>query len=255
VSGSLLGRVGASVRRRTVSFRAPLGTEPVPVAELISPLRLDILVRVELFRLIDTLPDVAPTALPDVARGTHYETWFRRVAMARYQPEVADDDRRFAAAFDERVTSATELWRSFRAHGYDERYPIVLRQPGPKTQLPEGKPVRRPRYMGDGCHRLAMMVAAGTDAVPPGRYRVDPMPVPQVLDNTSVLLPLLRPAEDEYAAFLAMGYGVSGGTTVETVLDAVRVHAPDRWEEAVAVAVADGFAADRTGRPGGESRS
>jgi hypothetical protein len=241
VSTSLLGRVGASVRRRTVARRAPLGTEPVPVAELISPLRLDILVRIEFFRLIDAHPEMSSLQMLQVARGTDYETWFRRVAMARYQPDVAADDERFSAAFCQRVSSATELWRSFRTHGYDNRYPIVLRQPGPKTQLPPGKPVARGRYMGDGCHRLAMMVAAGADAVPPDRYRLEPMALPRVLDNTSVLLPLLRPSEAAYAEFLALGYGATAASTVAATLAAIATAHPARWPEAVAVAAADGY--------------
>jgi len=161
--------------------------------------------------------------------------------MARYQPDVAADDERFAAAFAQRVSSATELWRSFRADGYDERYPIVLRQPGPKTELPPGKPVDRPRYMGDGCHRLAMMVAAGADAVPPACYRLEPMALPRVLDNTSMLLPFLRLSEAAYAEFLALGYGATAAPTVAVTLAAIATVNPARWPEAVAVAAADGY--------------
>ena len=244
MSGSLLRRLGASARRRTVARRAPLGTEPVPVGELISPLRLDILVRVEFFRLVDAHPDLSAAEMPDAARGTDYDVWFREVAMTRYQPEVADDDLRYSAAFAERVRSATQLWRTFRANGYDDRYPIVLRRPGPKTQFPEGKPVHRERYMGDGCHRLAMMVAGGADVVPPTRYRIEPMPLPRVIDNTAVLLPLLQPTEAQYAAFLAMGYGVSGPTTVAATLAAVREVSESLWNEAVAVTVRDGYPSD-----------
>jgi hypothetical protein len=241
MSASLLGRLGAATRRRTVSRRAPLGTEPVPVAELISPLRLDIMVRVDFFRLIEAHPDLDPAAMPEVARGTAYDIWFRQVAMARYQPDVADDDQRYASAFDKRVRSATQLWRDFRIDGYDDRHPIVLRQPGPKTQLPEGNWVHRQRYMGDGCHRLAMIVATGADAVPPARYRLEPVALPRVLDNTAVLLPLLLPSEAEYAAFLGMGYGVSGPSTVAATLALIRETRGELWPEAVAIAARHGY--------------
>jgi len=252
MSSSLLRRLGASARRRTVARRAPLGTASVPVGELISPLRWDILVRVEFFRLLDAHPGLAPSAIVDLARGSHYDVWFRKVAMARYQPEVAADDARYAAAFAERVSSATVLWRTFQAEGYDDRFPIVLRQAGPKTRFPAGKPVRRRYYMGDGCHRLAMMVAAGTEALPPSRYRVEPLPLPRVIDNTAVLLPLLRPTEAEYSAFLGMGYGVTGAATVAATLEAVKDSSEGLWSEAVAVAVRDGYLGDEDDTRGGE---
>lgn len=239
----LRAKLGASVRRHTLSRRAPLGDVDLPVHELVSPLRLDVLVRVEMFRTIEEHPAATDDELIARARGGDYETWFRSVAMTRYEPGIAADDRRFEEEFASRVAKTIALWRSFTAHGFDERHPITLRRPGPRTRLPIGKPVERERYLGDGCHRLAMMVAAGSQVVPAGRYRVEPVAVPEVLDNTAVLLPLLRPDEERYARFIAWGYDVPAAATVADVLDAIRQRHPERLSEASAVVAADGFLA------------
>jgi hypothetical protein len=234
-------KVGASVRRHTLTRRAPLGDVDLPVHELISPLRIDVLIRVEMFRTIDQHPAATDDELFALARGSDYETWFRSVAMKRYEPGIAGDDRRFDEEFAARVSRTIALWRSFSANGFDERHPITLRRPGPRTRLPIGKPVERKRYLGDGCHRLAMMVAVGSAVVPAGRYRVEPVPVPEVLDNTSLLLPLLRPKEDRYARFIAWGYEVPAAATVADVLDAIRQRRPERLSEASDVVAADGY--------------
>jgi hypothetical protein len=237
----LRAKVGASVRRHTLSRRAPLGEVDLPVHELISPLRLDVLVRVEMFRTIEEHAGATDAELLDLVRGGDYETWFRSVAMKRYEPGVAADDRRFDTEFAARVSRTIALWRSFRAHGFDQRHPITLRRPGPRTRLPDGKPVQRERYLGDGCHRLAMMVASGSRVVPAGRYRIEPVAVPEVLDNTSLLLPLLQPSEERYARFIAWGYEVPPADAVADVLDAIRQRRPARFGEASAVVAADGY--------------
>jgi hypothetical protein len=248
-------RVAGSVRRRTVAQRARLGTHDVPINELISPLRYDILVRVEFVRLLAEYDNTGLTELTRRATGTNYETWFRRVAMARYQPAIAADDDRFADAFAHRIKTALSLWQSFQDEGFGRRHPLTLRHAGPKTRLPAGKPVRRSLYIGDGCHRLAMMVAAGMTTVPAGSYRVEPVPLTTVLDNTSVLLPLLSLTESDYAHFLAWGYAVAappfpgearpeqGLDTVALTLAAIKVKHPTRLAEATAVAAADGYLA------------
>jgi hypothetical protein len=237
----LSAKVSASVRRHTLSRRAPLGDVDLPVHELISPLRLDVLVRVEMFRTIQEHPKATDVELLELVRGGDYEIWFRSVAMTRYEPGIAADDRRFEAEFAARVSRTIALWRSFTEHGFDERHPITLRRPGPRTRLPIGKPVERQRYLGDGCHRIAMMVAAGSRVVPAGRYRVEPVAVPEVLDNTSLLLPLLAPSEERYARFIAWGYDVPVAGTVADVLDAIRHRNPERFSEASAVVAADGY--------------
>lgn len=237
----LAAKVGASVRRHTLSRRAPLGDVDLPVHELVSPLRLDVLVRVEMFRTIQEHPGATNDELLTLVRGGDYETWFRSVAMTRYEPGIAADDRRFEAEFAARVSRTIDLWRSFTAHGFDDRFPITLRRPGPRTRLPTGKPVEREHYLGDGCHRIAMMVASGSRVVPAGRYRVEPVAVPEVLDNTALLLPLLRLSEERYAQFIAWGYDVPAAKTVVDVLDSIRQRAPGRLSEATAVIAADGY--------------
>src|SRR6266542_1835989 len=78
------------------------GERPVELAELVSPLRYDILVRARFLARLE----VAGPDLDQVVRealGGPYHTWFTTIALPRYRPREAADQRRSLAAFRERV--------------------------------------------------------------------------------------------------------------------------------------------------------
>lgn len=237
--------------RRAATWRPKTaGGQSLSVLELVSPLRYDVLVRADLFALVEQQRAAGRGSDAEVvaaAREGAYAVWFEKVAMARFRPWVLQDRDLFEAQFAERVTRSVALWDSFRSGGFDSRHPVTLR--GARAGLPtdSGAVVDRHVHVGDGGHRLALLLAAGQD-LEPGHYRVDHRPMVRLIDNTAALLGPLGLTEAEHVAFLAHGYGaagVSGVTDAESLLEHVRTHRPDRLGELTSVLAAQRRAAER----------
>src|SRR5688572_7146480 len=173
----------------------------VALDRLISPLRYDILVRAEFFRFHGEHAALYDHSLPDylaAAQSHSYFLWFTEVYVRRFHPELAGNPRALLDAFADRVRRSVELFRSFEARGFDSRHPIVLRSG--RTILPTetGKVVSATVFAGNGCHRLALLLARGVRWLEPGTYVVKRTPTFRPLDNTALLLPVLRLSEAEY---------------------------------------------------------
>jgi len=100
--------------RRAGSYRP--GDEPVALAELVSPLRYDVLVRARfLERLAERLERVGGDLDGAVREGLEhpYHTWFTTIALPRYRPREAASERRRQAAFRERgiIVTVDEIVR------------------------------------------------------------------------------------------------------------------------------------------------
>jgi hypothetical protein len=211
------------------------GDEPVDLAELVSPLRYDVLVRARFLELLGERLDRVDTDLDGVVReaAAHpYHTWFNTIALPRYRPRTAASERRRQQAFRERVLRSAALLVSFRRHGFDPRYPVSLRTAAPGAATSSGKVVPRRLYAGDGCHRLALLLAAGQGVLEPAWYRVRAEPLAAPLDNTHTLLGVLRVEPTDYYRFLSMGYGLAElATDRESLLRHVAAHRPERLAE------------------------
>lgn len=223
------------------------GIEPVALDELVSPLRYDIIVRADHFRFLDEHLDLLERnreAYLRLAMDHPYFTWYTEVALARYRPRAHTDQQRELAAFRRRVVSAAELWRSFKAGGFDPRHPVSLRVALPNAATPTGKVVRRRFHAGDGCHRLAMLVAAGEPTLSPGWYQVRGDPLGALIDNTSTLIGALGLGREEYYRFLARGYGAVPASDRDRIVHQVGTHAPERLSELQQVLAVDERALD-----------
>jgi hypothetical protein len=93
------GRIGRAIARRRRALpsrgRHLPGTEPVPLDELISPLRYDIVVRADHFRFLDDRLDLFerdPAAYVRLATGHPYFTWYTEVALPRYRSRAGADE-------------------------------------------------------------------------------------------------------------------------------------------------------------------
>jgi hypothetical protein len=226
--------LAAKVRRRLDRHSYLPGDEPVALDELLSPLRYDILVRAEHFRFLDQhleLFERDVDAYLRLARGHPYFNWYMDVALPRYRSREHADERRRLAAFRQRVLGAAELWRSFKAVGFDPRQPVTLRVAAPGAATPTGKVVRRRFHAGDGCHRLALLVAAGEPTLPPAWYQIRSDPLRSLIDNTSVLIGSLGLDREAYYGFLARGYMDGPAAGREAIVRHVEAHAPDRLPE------------------------
>jgi hypothetical protein len=185
-----------------------VGGDDVDVASLISPLRYDVLVRAELFSFLEQCDDGQlddGDALVAAAAELPYATWFRTVAMARFRPWVLGDPVLLQQQFSERVLSAVALWRSFRRGGFDPTHPVTLRWTAGPLRTEAGLLIDRRLHVGDGGHRLALLLSAGLP-LSANLYRVDRRPQRTLIDNTAVLIPALGLGDEEYVRFVARGY-------------------------------------------------
>jgi hypothetical protein len=217
-SGLLAEEIGWAVRRRAsatalrtvrraVTWRPKQqGREPLDIAALISPLRYDVAVRAQFFDFLAAREQDEDAAVVEAARHEPYAVWFREVAMARFRPWVLKDDHLLAEGFRERVLASRALLRSFESRGFDARTPVTLRLTSGATVSDTGVSIRGTVHVGDGGHRLALLLRHELP-LEPHMYRLDPRPMP-LIDNTVRLLGPLRLAEREYLAFLGRGYGL-----------------------------------------------
>ena len=196
------------------------GDGPLEVAQLISPLRYDVLVRAQFFEFLTHRPagETADRLVAD-AWEEPYAVWFREVAMARFRPWVLKDPVALRSNFAERVLASRDLLKSFDTNGFDARTPVTLRMTTGVQATDTGARMSRTVHVGDGGHRLALLLQSGS-ALQPHMYRLDPRPVP-LIDNTAVLLGPLGLSDAQYCAFVEAGYGRHGFRDVHTLLAAV----------------------------------
>lgn len=227
-----LQRVVARVRRRFHERVATAGTEQVDIRALVVPLRYDVVVRAQFFDFLAANPDLKGRALVDGAERTAYATWFDQVECARYFPGLLEDRERRDARFAKRVLGASRLLRSFEASGFDSDHPITLMTAPLGAVSDSGAPALGPVHVGDGCHRLALLLRGGA-TLEPWMYKVRPSLTPLV-DNTAVLLRHRVVTEEDYVTFLGGRFRVGDAVTV---LDAARQ--VDRLDRAQSSRLAD----------------
>jgi hypothetical protein len=196
------------------------GDGPIRIAELISPLRYDVLVRAQFFEfLADRPPGESAEDLVLAAWDQPYAAWFRHVAMARFRPWVLTDPDALRASYAERVLASRDLLESFNSKGFDARTPVTLRVSSGPQVADSGARVSRTVHVGDGGHRLALLLQSGSD-LQPEMYRLDPRPMP-LIDNTAVLLGPLAVGDADYCAFIQAGYARDGFSDVQSLLTTV----------------------------------
>lgn len=226
--------------RRTMTWRPKQdGDQQLDIERLISPLRYDVLVRAQFLQFVSARPaDEDPEVLVRAALDHPYRVWFEKVAMARFRPWVLADPALLRSQYAERVTTARELWWSFQGRGFDSRYPVTLRTTtGPRTS-DSGATITRRIHVGDGGHRLAMLLAGGHRLEPP-MYRLDPRPMP-VIDNTATLAPALGLSAEDYLRFVSRGYAQREFTDLQALREHVAEHAADQLPELDSVLRAHG---------------
>jgi hypothetical protein len=209
-----------TVRRALTWQPKRRGAQALPVAELISPLRYDVLVRAQFFEFLTHRP-AGETAdrLVAAAWEEPYAVWFREVAMARFRPWVLKDPVALRSNYAERVLSSRDLLKSFHSNGFIASTPVTLRLTSGVRTTDTGARVSRTIHVGDGGHRLALLLQSGSDLLP-HMYRLDPRPMP-LIDNTAVLLGPLGIGDADYCSFVGAGYGRHGFSDVQSLLAAV----------------------------------
>lgn len=218
------------------------GARRVSIDRLISPLRYDIIVRADYFRFLIRHWDLFEhdfAACVAASRGHPYFVWFTEIHCGRLHPNLLRDEETLDAAFRWRIRRSADLLRRFRREGFDPRPPILLRRGRRIGPGPTGKAVVRDLYVGDGCHRLALLKFTGHRWLEPGMYIVRTHRAYAPPDNTSILLGHLGVSEREYLRFLSLGYADVPHETREDLVNHVRGHDPDRLSELMEVITID----------------
>ncbi|HET7475012.1 MAG TPA: hypothetical protein VFJ97_03195 [Dermatophilaceae bacterium] len=217
--------------RRGLTWRPKwLGSEELSIEALISPLRYDVSVRADFFRFLQAHADLSRPQLLEAARQQPYRVWFQHVAMRRFRPWTLRDANVLEGQFDERVLRSVQMARSFRDRGFDARRPITLRYVRGEAVTDSGVRVTSRLHVGDGGHRLALLLCDG-GTLAPGQFRVDPRAMPAVIDNTAILAPVLNLSEGTYARFVSAGYSDERFDTVADLLNHLAEHDPNRVSE------------------------
>lgn len=223
--------VRRTVRRATTWRPKHAGDATLDVSDLIRPYRYDVLVRGALFDEIDARRP-APDQLADFAAGLRehpYAVWFREVELRRFFPWVLADEAQVQERFVRRVGRAVATFDSVERNGFDADRPLTLRRVSLPARTDSGLPVAHMLHVGDGGHRLALLLRSGV-ALAPNMYRVDPRPH-QVIDNTALLAPALHLTEEDWARFVGPHFVRTPVSGVDDLLQAVATECPMRMEE------------------------
>ena len=212
------------------------GTEPIPVDQLISPHRSDILARKAVFDLAAEHRDLLDTEeFFELASQSLYGTWFRKIVVPGLGLAGVSEQEQ-VTLFRQAVSRAAHLYASFEANGFDTQHPITVARIPAGTKI-SGRSLAEDRWVPvDGCHRLALLVRSGLSHIPVDHYVIDPDG--ECRHNTARMSEALGLSEGEVVAFLARGLCRAGSTvtTWAELLDALDLPANrshlEEWPEA-----------------------
>lgn len=165
-------------------------TSDLEIWPLVYPLRYDILIRKTFFdfyaeqrRLFE---EDFPAFMTKVKYHQYYE-WFRNVLVVRYEPHLLNNATALEGAFKERVLAAVRLYDSIESMGFDKSRPIVPYTGNIIMPADTGRVTGEMLYAGDGCHRLACLMAMGYKRLPRSYVRIKCFKRFIPLDNTRLL--------------------------------------------------------------------
>ncbi len=225
--------------RRAVTWRPKhRGDTTLDIASLIRPFRYNVVVRASIFDVIDAERPSDLEVLEFAASLVDhpYAVWFREVELRRFFPWVLSDDELVQRSFTRRVGQAVRTFSSVEQGGFDTGHPVTLRRVRLPRTSDKGVPVNDVLHVGDGGHRLALLLRAGLP-LSPGMYRVDPRKA-AVIDNTALLRPVLGLSEQQWVDFIGPHFVSTPVTSLEDLERAVADDCPARAAELSALASA-----------------
>jgi O-antigen/teichoic acid export membrane protein len=206
-----------------------VGTVDVLLDELISPIRYDVVVRQQFYAFLDANADLIEEFgdLVFEAKEHPYYVWYRDVMIGKRTKKLK------GRTVDEGFADQIERVLAIRArfNPADEQWgDLLLRELPAGTKTNTGK-VIGPRFVPvDGCHRIALLRHHGRKVLPAGTYKlVNDKQAPR--DNTAILVPKLRLTEQEYLAYLAMGFDQDAPTSLDELVAGVALTHPEREGE------------------------
>lgn len=168
--------------------------DTIDIAELVHPLRYDIIVRKD---FIETYAADRDRFAQDwelyrtTARRHPYRTWYEKIMVDRLKPHLRASAFDLEAAFDHRIRETARVCDSILDDGFDAAHPIVPYAGLAVRPTRTGLAYRQRWYMGDGCHRLATLMAQGRRELPRAWFRIKVFSRLEPIDNTALLEPHL----------------------------------------------------------------
>lgn len=216
---------------------------PLPIYPLVSPLRYDILIRLDYLRFFAENCDLFSGDFyryVELTKEHPYYRWFSQVSKRGRRLERADPTLR-DAAYAQLLQRIALLFHSFQERGFDPKTPIPVVTGDFIRSTTTGKMLRQRYFACNGSHRLALLLFFGQDILLPGMYVVKRFRAYTPLDNTLPLLRALRVTEAQYFSFLSIRYA-QGRTfsTREALFSWVRENDPKNHDELQSLVTRDG---------------
>ena len=196
-----------ALRRWRVQWRlrrAEASAERLGIDELISPFRLDVLARAELFRLARAHEGMRRDRFSDfvaLARNSRYGEWFDQVLVARgYAPGTPRAQER---TFRSIVVASLQLMDRHDRLGRESLGKVTVTRVPAGTALGDWTLGEDRWVLLDGGHRVALALLAGETELLPDDYVIEPGVRPP--NNTASFLDAGRTTRTEALAFLARG--------------------------------------------------
>ena len=221
-------RLARRFRHRSHIGQTP-GTVDVVLDRLVSPLRLDVVIRQEFFAFLDANADLLDEFgdLVIEAKKEPYFVWYRDVMIGN-RPKLLNG-KSLDDAFADQVERVLAIRARFNPA--DEEWgELLLRELPAGSRMNTGKVVGRRFVPVDGCHRIALLRHHGRKVLPAGTYRlVNDKHTSR--DNTGFLIPRLHLTEQEYLSYLSLGYEVERPDSFDELVASVTARQPERAEE------------------------
>jgi hypothetical protein len=209
---------------------------------LISPLRYEIYGIREVIRLYREHRALARNDLARFCRLSRGTTLFKWSLGRRRFNRENDDPEVISAAYADSVRRTIGLWDAMEAGGFDRRFPIEVRVTDRLLPTETGKHLSARYILGDGSHRLAVLMELGWPVLPPEYYRVRWFRQIRPFDSTWFITAASLLPEPQYIAFLSEVYGLSARCEErQAFLDGVARHLPQRLAEVRTILRVDGF--------------
>ena len=209
-------------------YRVTPGRERVRIAEIVSPLRYDVMIRVRHFERHAERRDLFAAdfdAYERLVRDEPYFVWFERSRVPVWWPWLLDDPPAFERAWRERLRASAALYDSFESGGFDPAHPVELYAGRRVRQPATGRRTSRTLFAGDGNHRLALLMAAGHEFLEPSQHRVRRYVSLVPADTTGLLVRETGARWQDYCSFIEHGYP---SARVDVCDGRVRVEADDQ---------------------------
>lgn len=194
-----------------------LGTDRIPVNQIVSPLRYDIVARYKFFKFYGNNIDLFQTDFDQffqLVLSSEYFIWYKHIAYT-LEKSLFGGHPDLYTSFKERVLKSVALFDSYQNYGFDKSNPIVLHSGKNIKTTTSGIKLPTKYYAGDGCHRIALLWFSGSKYLEPDQYVVREFKSFKPLDNTSLLLPHLAMTESEYLSYICSRFTTTKFENIE----------------------------------------